>query len=126
MTATLDTIYYYMIPKRTIDEDSKLVMSIKGWWAMIVSIFIFAITLTTFQLNIQHKIETIHSENIMQHSALMEKISTIEARTSYFVLKSKLEEALLFTYRNLNTNNLSIGQEFDYRNSIKEILKQEF
>ena len=109
--------------KQTISDDSKIQMSIKGLWWIISSIFVFGIFVTTFQLNIDYKISALSNENAMQHKEILTRMSEIEAKQIYFVLRGRLENVLVFTYRNINTNALTLHEEVEFRENVRNMLR---
>jgi hypothetical protein len=113
-------------------EDADVRMNIRGFWALIVAVFIAGGAVVTFQLKMDQKIDELYLRNKIEHEQLMVKLAEIGARQDFYALKRAVEDAFVFV--NLqrdrlmkenghgHTNELVVD-ELKFRMQIREFLK---
>jgi hypothetical protein len=109
-----------------LDDDSRIIMGIKGMWALIVLVFVFGCAITAFQLNLNHKIESLYLQNQRDHQILIANIAELGEKQSMYVLKQQLENGWIFVHNRYdkihNYPAMSAAEELEFRKQIRDFL----
>jgi hypothetical protein len=111
-------------------EDATVRLSLKGLWAIVVSIVAATIMVSSSIFNLNYKIERLAEESQQRHEIVMVEIQKIDLKQNLFVLKHQVIEALVWSRRDHDdffnvTNALDMKAEVEYRRALKAIIDGE-
>ena len=111
-------------------EDATVKLSLKGLWAIVVSIVAATFMISSSIFNLNYKIERLTEESQQRHEVVMVEIQKMDLRQNLFVLKHQVVEALIWSRRDHDayfnvTNALDMKAEADYRKRLKAIIDGE-
>ena len=111
-------------------EDSTVKLSLKGLWAIVVSIVAATFMISSSIFNLNYKIERLTDESQQRHEVVMVEIQKIDLKQNLFALKHQVIEALIWIRRDHDdffnvTNILDMRSEVEYRRRLKAIIDGE-
>jgi hypothetical protein len=112
-------------------EDATIKLNLKGLWAIVVSVAVAAVTITTTTIQMNYKVERLSIESQQRHEQVMATIHGIDMKQNLFALKTQVIEALVWSRRDHDdyfnvTNTLDMKGEAEYRRNLRTIIEGDY
>lgn len=109
-----------------IKEDSNIKVSVKGLVWLISVVVASTVWVASYQINTNHKIEQLYTQNQAQHEAIMIKLTEMDKKQEMFALKAGVENCLIYIVKQRDaklgiTNSIGLD-EMKLRSEIKNFL----